>query len=114
MEKDIAIEPFNKLPAPGSLLNKPSYLISLQDNSKTAKGVTIESVKYFISIEKPDLQISFVQTKGVFVNPTLEEQDIVKNYANILTNTNKDLFLEMCFPWHKILCIRSLVFKLKN
>ena len=55
----------------------------------------------------------FIQTKGIFVDDTLSEEEIITKFASILTTAQKSLFLEVFFPWHKICSIRSLVFKAK-
>lgn len=100
-EKDLAVG-VTALPPVGGLRQKPSYLITLETN---------KSVKRFITTDKPEIQNGFVQVKGVYSDE--DEDDIVQKYNELLTNSPKELILEMMFPLQKIASIRSLVFKAK-
>lgn len=88
------------------MAKKPSYLIILEDHSSKNKNI-----KKIITLDKPDLLQGFVQTKGFFSE--IIEEEIIKNFSEILTNTSKELILELLIPWHKISYIRSLTFKQK-
>jgi hypothetical protein len=101
MSSDIAIGVTTKINGAAPLL-KPPYLITL--GSKSAKI-------YFISLDKPELLNGFIQVKGIYTSGL--EDDIIANYAEILAQTNKDLYVEIMFPWHTILSMRSLIFKAK-
>lgn len=68
-------------------------------------------IKKFVTFDKPELLQGFVQAKGFFCDSS--EEEIIKNYMEILTSTSKDLILEVMLPWNKINCMRSLVFKQK-
>jgi len=85
---------------------KPSYLILMEDSSSKSKNV-----KKFITLDKPELLQGFVQVKGFFSDAP--EEEIIKNFVDLLTSTSKDLILEVLIPWHKISYMRSLVFKQK-
>ena len=85
-------------------LKKPPFLITLDD------GVTGKTRNFqrFISLDKPLSENGFVQVKGIFCDK--DEDEIIKSFSDILTNTPKELTLEMMFPLHRIHSIRSLVF----
>lgn len=101
-EKDFAVS-VTGLPAPGILSKKPCYLITLEGSKGKAKLV------YFITIDKPDLlPCNFVQVKGIYSE--LEEEEISKNFIEIITNSPKEKIMDVMFPSHRIFTIRSLVF----
>lgn len=104
---DITINPIASLGSQ-SISKKPSYLIFLNEEKSSKK--LGESLK-FITFDKPELLTGFVQVKGFFSN--LSEDEISKNFIELLTSTAKDLILEVMFPCHKISYMRSLVFKQK-
>lgn len=107
MSSDIAIGPATRVPVGSPITNKPSYLISLEEISGKSK-----SIKYFITLDKPELLNGFIQVKGMFAD-LMSEDEIVSKFSSLLTNAPRELILEMYFPWHKICSIRSLVFKAK-
>lgn len=87
-----------------SISNKPAYLVTLiKDNPK--------SKTKFITLDKPELLNGFIQVRGIFTNSS--EEEIIKNFSSILTSTDKELFSEVWFPWHKVSSVRSLVFRQK-
>ena len=85
-------------------LKKPPFLVTLDD------GLTGKTRNFqrFISLDKPESINGFIQVKGIFCDK--EEDEIIKNFTDILTSTPKELHLEMMFPLHRIHSIRSLVF----
>ena len=99
-EKDFAIG-VATLPAVGALSKKPAHLITLEG----------KPAKRFISMDKPELLNGFIQVKGIYSEE--KEEDIAQKFADLLTNSPKELILEVMFPWHKITSIRSLVFRAK-
>lgn len=99
-EKDLAIG-VTTMPPVGTFRSKPSYLITLDGKTQ----------KRFITLDKPEIQNGFVQAKGIYSEES--EDDIVQKYVDLLTNSPKELILEMMFPLAKVACIRSLVFKAK-
>ncbi len=99
-EKDFAIS-VTAAPPVGAISKKPCYLVVMDGTAKT-KPV------YFIAMDKPDLQTGFIQAKGIFSSDS--EDDIVSGFGEILKNTPKESIVDMMFPWHRIRCIRSLVF----
>lgn len=83
---------------------KPSYLITLEDTSSKKA----DRFQRFISLDKPELLNGFIQVKGIFSDKS--EDEIIKTFVDILTNSSKELILEMMFPMHRICSIRNLVF----
>ena len=106
MPNDIAVEITSRVPVGGITYSKPSYLITIEDSFGKTK-----IVKYFITLDKPDILDGFVQVKGIYSE--LAEEEIVEKFATILTSAKKELFLELMIPLHRISCIRNLVFKAK-
>ena len=86
---------------------KPTYLVVLD----VIPGGTKKTEKKFIATEKPDLLDGFIQVKGIFTDSS--EDEISKNFTDILTNSSKELFIEVMLPWHRICSIRNLVFRAK-
>jgi hypothetical protein len=99
-DKDFAIS-VTAAPQVGAISKKPCYLLSLEGTGKT-------KVAYFIAFDKPDMQADFVQVKGVYSNGS--EEDIVSGFVDMVRGTPKEEIIEIMFPWHRILSIRSLVF----
>lgn len=85
-------------------LKKPPFLVTLDDGMKGKERV----FQRFISLDKPESVNGFVQVKGFICDK--DEEEIIKNFVDILTSTSKELYLEMMFPLHRIYSIRSLVF----
>ena len=102
-QTDIAIGTTALMPSGPPTLKKPPYLVTLEKNS--GKTVIVER---FISLDKPQSENGFIQVKGIFCDK--DEEEIIKSFSDILTNTSKELILEMMFPHHRIASIRSLVF----
>lgn len=103
MSHDIAIGTA-LLPTVGAAaLRKPSYLLAL--TFQNGKTITTE---HFISLDKPQIENGVIQTKGVYTE--LAEEDIVKDHVNIVSNITKESILEMQFPLHRMIKIRSLGF----
>jgi hypothetical protein len=108
MSNDIAIGVSSRVPSGGVTVNKPSYLITLEQNVGKNKGV-----KYFITLDKPELLNGFVQTKGLFIDNGMLEEEIIANYSSILVNAKKESILDILFPSQRIFSMRSLIFKAK-
>lgn len=84
-------------------LKKPPYLVTLTPTTEKSK-----SLQKFISLDKPESLNGFIQVKGIYCDHS--EEEIIKNFAEILASSPKELILEMLFPLHRIISIRSLVF----
>lgn len=107
MPNDISLGPFaGQIPNVVPVSKKPVYLVLLEETVGKSKVL-----KKFITVEKPELLNGFVQVKGIFSDS--DEEEINKKFNDILTNSSKELFIEVMFPWHKICSIRSLVFRAK-
>lgn len=103
-DKDFTVSTVSGFPTVAATSKKPIYLITLEDQS-TSKKTTYQK---FIAIDKPDSQNGFIMVKGVFSENSDEE--IIKTFSEILTSSPKESILDMWFPWHRIVSIRSLVF----
>jgi len=101
-EKDYAIAATARVVSGSPILSKPAYLVTFEASGKTKS-------KFFIAIEKPEFQDAFIQVKGIFSE--VSEEEIINSFGEILTQAGKESILEMYFPWHKIVSVRSLVFK---
>ena len=84
-------------------LKKPVYLVAIVDGSGKTAAVT-----NFIATDKPGLEMSFVSVRGIFTDES--EEDVVRNFADIVNRTPKEQIVEMMFPVHRVKYIRSLVF----
>ena len=102
MTTDIAVGVTGMIPG-ASQLKKPPYLITLEKHE--GKTITVER---FISLDKPSALNGIVEVKGIFCDKS--EDDIIKTFRDILTNSSKELILDMMFPLHRIISVRSLVF----
>lgn len=102
-DKDYTVGAIVGVPATGSLSKKPSYLLTLED-SAGKKG----SCQRFITIDKPDSQNGFLMAKGIFSD--MSEEEVNKKFADVLTSAPKELILDIWFPWHRIISVKSLVF----
>ena len=101
-EKDFAVG-IVAMPQVGQIMSKPRYLVSLLDMSSKTKSIT-----NFIALDKPDLQQGFIAVKGIYSDKN--EDDIVKQFVDILSHTSKESILDLMFPNHRVHCIRSLIF----
>jgi hypothetical protein len=90
------------LSAPAPTLKKPPYLITL-DNGMNGKTRLFHK---FISLDKPRAENGLLEVKGFFC----ENDDIIKNFNDIVVGTSKELHVEMMFPLHRIVDIQNLVF----
>lgn len=108
MPEDYTLQPVGRVPNGSVISAKPSYLVVMDEYVGKLKKTT-----YFITMDKPELLNGFIQAKGIFVDSSITEEDIVLKYATLLTQAARDTILEVLVPWHKICIIRSLVFKAK-
>jgi hypothetical protein len=101
-DKDFAVSTVGLLPQVGKISNKPHYLITLTNKSKTKPLIN------FIATDKPDIQMGYISVKGIYCDQSDEE--ITSKYSEILSNTPKETILDIMFPNHRVHCIRSLMF----
>lgn len=85
------------------LLSPPSYLVILDEVKRGAN--------YFLTL-RLDLEVNFAKCIGFYTNATYET--VIKNYADLVKDTNPDNVIEAMFPYHKIKTIQSLVYKFKG
>jgi hypothetical protein len=100
----IELGPNSLTGAPAPSLKKPPYLITLDDGFT---GKT-RNFQRFISLDKPRAENGMIEVKGIFCEK--DEEEIIKTFSDILTNSPKELTLEMMFPLTRVYHIRSLVF----
>ena len=103
-DKDFTVSTVSGFPTVATTSKKPIYLVTLDDPASNKKN----SFQKFIAIDKPDSQNGFIMAKGVFTE--LSDDEIIKTFSEVLTSSPKELILDMWFPWHRILSVRSLVF----
>jgi hypothetical protein len=96
----IAVSGLNLNSAP--TLKKPPYLILLSPLGAA------KTPQRFISLDKPESINGFIQVKGIFSDKI--EDEIIKNFTTHLTDAARETILEMMFPLHRVISIRSLVF----
>jgi hypothetical protein len=103
-DKDINIFAGNLIPSGAPTLKKPPYLIVMERTEKKT-----QVIERFISLDKPSSQLNgFIEVKGIYTDKT--EEEVIKSFNEILANTPKEAILEMMFPIHRIISIRSLIF----
>ena len=102
-DKDFTVGAVMSVPTIGSLNKKPVYLITLEDSSGKKN-----SFQKFISLDKPDSQNGFLMAKGIYSD--LSEDEIIKNFSEVLTTAPKEHILDIWLPWHRVVSVRSLVF----
>lgn len=98
-EKDFAVGAVG-VPSVGHQARKPCYLVVLSTTAKKTEN--------FISLDKPDLLNGFIQAKGFYTDQS--EEEVVKDFVNLVASTPKETYLDIMFPWHRVQSIRSLVF----
>ena len=88
-----------------NMLAKPSYLVVLEGPPKKGN-------QYFITIEQPEFCEGMVHVKGLFADDSSEEE-IAKNYVDMLTSASRELLCEVYLPLHRVIKVRNLVFRAK-
>jgi hypothetical protein len=83
-EKDFTVGTVG-IPQMGAISKKPSYLVTLEDVSGKSKT---KGVRQFITLDKPDLLVGFIQVKGVYSD--LDEAEIASDFSSILAGTPKE------------------------
>lgn len=105
-DKDIVIASTLNIPVGGMIASKPAYLVSIEPEGKN------KNAELFLSVEMPDVQSSFIRAKGFFLDAKeYETSAIVAGYKTIIASQAAESFVEVWLPWHRISCMRSLVFK---
>jgi hypothetical protein len=85
--------------------NKPSYLIALDTGKKVGTAV------YFIAT-KMDEGARFLKCVGFY---SLSPEDaIIENYATFISERVITDYVEMQFPYEKVMSVRSLVYRHKG
>lgn len=105
-DKDFAIG-VTSIPTVGVLNKKPAHLVLVE--VPEAKGKS--AIKYFISLDRPAAENGLVTVKGFFCESS--EEDICKNYNDVIAATAKDSHEEIMFPLTRVVRIKNLVFRAK-
>lgn len=95
------------IPAVGVLNKKPAHLVLV--DLPEAKNKC--NIKFFISLDRPVAENGFITVKGIFYEAS--EEDICKNYNEVIATANKESIEEVMFPLFRIVKIKNLVFKAK-
>ena len=104
-DKDLAVN-IAAIPAVGTISKKPVHLILVESTEGKTKLVL-----KFLSLDKPGNESNLVSAKGFFTEAS--EDEISKNYNEIISNTSKELYEEIMFPLYKIVRIKNLFYKAK-
>ena len=91
------------IPNVGGMSKKPPHLIELSEG---------KSKIYFLSLDKPELLLGFIQVKGYFMEA--EESKVVQqDVMGCISQVPKESIFEMLLPSHRVLSIKNLAFKAK-
>lgn len=83
----------------------PVYAVELTGSG--SKGTKI----FFIASKLEVDATTFVKCIGTYFTGT--EEALSKNYNEILSAPDKSGFIEVMFPWHRVLSIKNLIFRHK-
>jgi hypothetical protein len=106
---DVAIRPAASIDESGTMRMPeirtgkivPTYLVTLEAGKKEA---------YFIAT-KFDETNNFGRFVGFYCAETMDK--IVSGYDEIIKNTDKANYVEIQFPWSRIVSVRSLIYRHK-
>jgi hypothetical protein len=102
MTNDTVIVPAS-IPEYNTAKRVPTYLFTIETKGNK-KDIHFIAVKY-------DQAVHAANVVGFFTEA--EEAEIVARYDEIIRATDKASFVEMQFPWARILHIRSLLYRHK-
>src|ERR1035437_7876093 len=103
MVNDIAIGATAIMPRGAPVKKTPPHLIVLENVVGKVK-----TTERFISLDKPKSKNGFIEVRGFFSDKS--EDEIIKDFNDILTNSSKELLLEMRSPLHRVVSMRILIF----
>jgi hypothetical protein len=83
--------------------NKPSYLVQLDSGKKIPR--------LFLA-SKMDEGPRFLKCVGFYYGGS--EENVAENYATLITEKSIADFVEMQFPYEKVISVRSLVYRHKG
>lgn len=102
MSSDIGLSVVG-IPNVGGVSKKPPHLVEMTEGKNKI---------YFLSLDKPELLLGFIQVKGCFVSST-EIEVALKDIVTFITQISKENIFEMLLPSHRVLSIKNLLFKAK-
>jgi hypothetical protein len=91
------------IPNVGGVSKKPPHLVELVEGK-------IKS--YFLSLDKPEILLGFIQVKGCFLSAT-EIEKALTDISTFVTQIPKENIFDMMLPTHRVLTIKNLLFKAK-
>jgi hypothetical protein len=103
MSNEISV-PITAFTNNGTPLKRVPYNLITLERKQGQKQV----IEHFISFDKPLSENGFIQAKGIYCDQL--EEEIIKNYGDIIATTPKENVVEMMFPYHRIVSVRSLIF----
>jgi len=108
MSHDFAVSnvPY-KPPAPATYKNPP-HVIFLSQVEGSTKSSASKNTK-FICTGKIEFINGFVQCKGFYVDQA--EDKIISDFDDLISTVDKEKIVEIYFPNHRIISIRSLIYK---
>lgn len=101
MSTDITIQPTGNFAVQNPTKITPLYLITLERGKKEVSFIAT----------KLELNSFYLKVVGFYSNE--ETKDIVSGYQQLLTKTNKELYMELVVPYNRVLEIRNLIYKQK-
>jgi len=104
MSNDLAISNVSYKPSAPPVYKNTPYIVLLAPTEPKSKSNT-----KFITTGKLDIVPGFIQVRGFFVE--LEDQEINSNYNDIISSVDKEKIVEIYFPNHRVISIRSLIYK---
>jgi hypothetical protein len=90
-----------RTPLPGDSTNKPVYLVQVL--SRNNRG---DFVEYFVSY-KLNYELAVLKIQGWKIS----KGKTVDNLEDAEKHANREQYLDIHFPWHRVISIRNITFK---
>lgn len=104
MGDDVIIKPIgsNVFDGRGPAKIVPIYLVTIESGKKET---------LFVATKFEDILGPCAKFTGFFTAETSEK--VIESYQSVIESTTKDKYVEIMFPWSRVVSIRSLIFKQK-
>ena len=89
-----------RVPLPGNSTNKPTYLVTVDEG--------LERVVYVSYKLNYELAVLKVQGWKITSGETVDNLEDAEKHAN------REQYLDIHFPWHRVISIRNITFKRKG
>ncbi len=101
-EKDVVVPAAYRVPDGSVSLVRPCHLVAFKETNR-----------FFIALERPTLEGSYIQTKGVFV--LTDEKTVVRDWQKLVKELIEDKrnIVELYIPWLRVEYIRNLAYTAK-